>query len=58
MPKKDTIDDTIVSVPLRYPIFNIRGENVILDKDIAGLYGVTEKAADSEVNGKYSLPRT
>ena len=46
---KGTIDDSIVPVPVRYPIYNIRGENVILDKDIAGLYGVTTGALNQAV---------
>ena len=49
MPKKDTISNTIVPAPVRYPIFNIRGENVILDKEIAGLYGVTTGALNQAV---------
>jgi len=39
----------IEPVPVRYPIFNIRGENVILDKDIAGLYDVTTGALNQAV---------
>ena len=39
----------IEPAPVRYPIFNIRGENVILDKDIAGLYDVTTGALNQAV---------
>ena len=49
MPMKDKNDNTVVPASLRYPIFNIRGENVILDKDIAGLYGVATGALNQAV---------
>ena len=49
MAKKNSIGSIIVSAPVRYPIFSIRGENVILDKDIAGLYGVTTGALNQAV---------
>ena len=49
MSKKDTINSIVVPAPTRYPIFNVRGENVILDKDIAGLYGVTTGALNQAV---------
>lgn len=49
MPNKDTFGNTFAPASMRYPIFNIRGENVILDKDIAGLYGVTTGALNQAV---------
>ena len=49
MSKKETINSIVVPAPPRYPIFNVRGENVILDKDIAGLYGVTTGALNQAV---------
>ena len=49
MPNKETFGNTIVPAARSFPIFNIRGENVILDKDIAGLYGVTTGALNQAV---------
>ena len=41
--------ETSISTAVRHLIYNIRGEYVILDRDIAGLYGVTTSALNQAV---------
>lgn len=47
MPRQSTLDITVI--PVERMIFPLRGEKVILDKDLAELYGVPTKRLNEQV---------